>query len=246
MIATLEEYAVECSINKVFATEALAAVVDDTVQIFGGYGFVEDYPAARRYRDARISRIYEGTNEINRIVIPSLLLRRARAGRLDLLAAARQVADEVLRPPVDHPGASSGPLADERHFVDGARRGALFAAGAAVQKYATDLGERQEILGWIADLAIEVFAAESAVLRAAKVSARGDAAADLQTAMVRLHLDEALPKIEGAARRILAATDDGDALRTSLAGLRRFVKVPTRNTAALTQQIAVAVLERGR
>jgi alkylation response protein AidB-like acyl-CoA dehydrogenase len=245
VVAALEEYAVECSINKVFATEALALVVDDTVQIFGGYGFVEEYPAARRYRDARISRIYEGTNEINRLVIPSMLLRRAQKGRLPMFEAARRVAADVLSPDLGMNGGADGPMSGERRLVDAARRGVLFAAGAAVQKFAAELESQQEILGWIADLVIEVFAAESAVLRAARSAAAGAPSAGLQAALVRLHLDDALPRMESAARRVLAATEDGDTLRTMLAGLRRFVKVPVTNTPPLSRQIAAAVTGAG-
>ena len=246
VIAALEEYAIECSINKVFASEMLDLVVDEMVQIYGGYGFIEEYPAARAYRDARINRIFEGTNEINRLLIPAMLFRRAMKGRLNLLAAAQKVAAEMLAPTIGGNGEMSGPLAEERRLIDAARRAVLFASGAAAQKYLTDLENQQEILGWIADLAIDVFAAESAVLRAAKTAARGGPSAALQAAMVRLHLDEALPRMEATARRILAATEEGDTLRTMLAGLRRFLKVPSVNAAALSRQVAGAVIDAGR
>ncbi len=246
VIAALEEYAIECSLNKVYASEVLGLVVDDMVQIYGGYGFIEDYPAARAYRDARINRIFEGTNEINRLLIPGMLLRRAQKGRLPLLAAAQKVAGEVLAPTIGGNGDMTGPLADERRLVDAARRAALFTAGAATQKYLADLEHQQEILGGIADLAIEVFAAESAVLRATRTAMRGGPSAGLQAAMVRHHLDEALPRIETTARRILAATEEGDALRTMLAGLRRFLKIPATNAVALSRQIAKAVTDAGR
>jgi alkylation response protein AidB-like acyl-CoA dehydrogenase len=246
VMAALEEYAIECSANKVFASEMLDFIVDEMVQIHGGYGFIEEYPAARAYRDARINRLFEGTNEINRLLIPAMLFRRAMKGRLDLLAAAQKVAGEVLAPALGGNGEMPGPLAEERRLVEGARRAALFASGAAAQKYLTDLENQQEILGWIADLAIEVFAAESAVLRAAKTAARGGATAPLQAAMVRLHLDEAAPRIDATARRILAATEEGDTLRTMLAGLRRFLKIPALNAAALSRQVAGAVIDAGR
>lgn len=245
VVAALEEYAIECSINKVFASEVLDFVVDEMVQVHGGYGFIEEYPAARAYRDARINRIFEGTNEINRLLIPAMLFRRALKGRLALLAAAQKVAGEMLAPAAGN-GEVSGPLAEEHRLVEGARRATLFAAGAAAQKYLTDLEHQQEILGWIADLAIEVFAAESAMLRAAKTASRGGATAPLQAAMVRLHLDEALPRLDATARRILAATEEGDTLRTMLAGLRRFLKVPSQNAAALSRQVAAAVIDAGR
>ncbi|MGQ0572146.1 MAG: acyl-CoA dehydrogenase family protein [Armatimonadota bacterium] len=246
VIAALEEFAIECSINKVFASEVLDLVVDDMVQIYGGYGFIEEYPAARAYRDARINRLFEGTNEINRLLIPAMLLRRAQKGRLALLAAAQKVAGEMLSPSIGGNGDLAGPLAEERRLIDAARRTVLFAAGAATQKYLAELEHQQEILGWIADLAIEVFAAESAVLRATKNAAREGPSARLQAAMVRFHLDDALPRIETTARRILAATEEGDTLRTMLAGLRRFLKVPPVNTVSLSRQIAGAVIDAGR
>ena len=245
VIAVLEEYAIECSINKVFASEMLDFVVDELVQIHGGYGFIEDYPAARAYRDARINRLFEGTNEINRLLIPGMLFRRAQKGRLDLFAAAQEVAAEMLAPAAGN-GAGGGPMAEERRLIESARKATLFAAGAAVQKYLTDLEQQQEILGGIADLAIGLFAAESAVLRAAKTAARGGPSAGLQAAMVRMHLDEALPRMETTARRILAATEEGDTLRTMLAGLRRFLKIPAVNSVALSRQVANAVINAGR
>lgn len=246
VVAALEEYAIECSINKVFASEVLDLVVDETVQIHGGYGYIEEYPAARAYRDARINRIFEGTNEINRLLIPAMLLRRAMKGRLGLLAAAQKVAGELLSPTIGGDGDVSGPLAEERRLIDAARRTALFAAGAAAQKYMADLENQQEILGGIADLVIEVFAAESAVLRATKTAARGGSSAGLQAAMVRFYMDQALPRIEATARRILAATEEGDTLRTMLAGLRRFLKIPPTNAVALGRQIASATIAAGR
>jgi alkylation response protein AidB-like acyl-CoA dehydrogenase len=245
VIAALEEYAVECSMAKVFASEALDLVVDDMVQIYGGYGFIEDYPAARAYRDARINRIFEGTNEINRLLVPGMLLRRAQRGRLDLLGAAQRVAADVLAAAPGGNGDLSGPLAEERRLVEGARRATLFAAGAAVRRYQAALDQHQELLGWIADLVIDLFAAERVVLRAARAAARGAPSAALQATMVRLHLDEALPRMETAARRVLAATEEGDALRTMLAGLRRFLKVPAANAVALSRQVAGAVTAAG-
>ncbi|MDR7543461.1 MAG: acyl-CoA dehydrogenase family protein, partial [Armatimonadota bacterium] len=245
VVAALEEYAVECSINKVLASEVLDLVVDEMVQIYGGYGFIEDYPASRAYRDARINRIFEGTNEINRLLVPGMLLRRAQRGRLALLAAAQKVAGDLLAPSGGD-GDLSGPLVDERRLADAARRTALFAAGAAAQKFAADLERQQEILGWIADLVLEVFAVESAVLRAAKTAERRGALAALQAAMVRHYLDEALPRVEANARRVLAATEEGDMLRTMLAGVRRFLKIPAVNAAVLSRQIAGAVVEAGR
>ena len=244
VMAALEEYAVECSIAKVFASEMLDLVVDEMVQIYGGYGFIEDYPAARAYRDARINRIFEGTNEINRLLIPGMLFRRALKGRLDLLGAARAVADEVLAPALPD-GGERGPLDEARRLADAARKATLFAAGAAAQKHLAALEHQQELLGWIADLVIETFAVESAVLRAVKAASRGDPAAGLHAAMVHLYLDEALPRMETTARRLLAATAQGDTLRTMLAGLRRFLKVPAIDAVATARTVADAVVAAG-
>jgi alkylation response protein AidB-like acyl-CoA dehydrogenase len=244
VMAALEEYAVECSIAKVFASEMLDLVVDEMVQIYGGYGFIEDYPAARAYRDARINRIFEGTNEINRLLIPGMLFRRALKGRLDLLGAARAVADEVLAPALPD-GGERGPLDEARRLADAARKATLFAAGAAAQKHLAALEQQQELLGWIADLVIETFAVESAVLRAVKAASRGDPAAGLHAAMVHLYLDEALPRMDTTARRLLAATAQGDTLRTMLAGLRRFLKVPAIDAVATARTVADAVVAAG-
>ncbi len=246
VVAALEEYAIECSINKVFASEVLDFVVDEMVQIFGGYGYVEEYPAARAYRDARINRIFEGTNEINRLLIPAMLLRRAQKGRLGLFAAAQKVAGEMLSATVGGDGAAAGPLGEERKLVDAARRAALFASGAAIQKHLADLENQQEILGSIADLAIDLFACESVVLRAAKSAGREGAKADLQAAYVRYFMDWAMPRIEGCARRTLAGTEDGDTLRTMMAGLRRFLKIPAVDSIALGRRIAAAVVDAGK
>ncbi|HXF82997.1 MAG TPA: acyl-CoA dehydrogenase family protein, partial [bacterium] len=167
----LEEYAVECAMNKVYASEVLDFVTDETVQIFGGYGFIEEYPAARAYRDARINRIFEGTSEINRLLTTGMLLRRAQRGRLGLIPAALAVAQEFLTPaPGEEP--QLGVLAEERRAVANAKKIALFAAGAAVQKYLEAIDEQQEVLAAIADLIIETYAMESALLRALKTVER--------------------------------------------------------------------------
>ena len=242
----IEEYAVECSIIKVWGSEMIDYIVDETLQIYAGYGFVEEYPAERAYRDARINRIFEGTNEINRLIITGFLLKRAMSGQLPLMPAIKKLMDEVLSGPSMSEDLE-GPLADERKLVDQAKKLGLFASGAATQKYMQAIQDQQEIMGAIADMTIETYAMESAVLRAQKiVEAKGETAASLPIAMTRVYLSQAMEKIESAARKVIAAVADGDMLRTQLAILRRLAKHEPFNTIELRQQIAQKMIERGK
>src|SRR6266545_7984910 len=216
-LKAIEEYAVECSIIKVWASEMVSYVVDETVQIYGGYGFVEEYPAERAYRDARINRIFEGTNEINRLIITGFLLKRAMSGQLALMPAIKQLMDEVLSGP-SLGDDSDGALAEEQKLVASAKKLGLFAAGAATQKYMQSIQDQQEVMGAIADMTIETYAMESAVLRAQKlVESKGEAGATLALAMTRVYLTQAMEKIEAAAKKVIAAVAEGDMLRTQLA-----------------------------
>jgi alkylation response protein AidB-like acyl-CoA dehydrogenase len=242
----IEEYAVECSIIKVWGSEMVGYVVDETVQIYGGYGFVEEYPAERSYRDARINRIFEGTNEINRLIITGFLLKRAMSGQLPLMPAIKKLMDEVLSGPSTGEELE-GPLAEERELVTSAKKLGLFVAGSATQKYMQAIQDQQEVMGAIADIVIETYAMESAVLRAQKIAERdGEAAASLPIAMTRVYLSQAMEKIEAAARKVIAAVADGDMLRTQLAILRRLAKHEPFNTIELRQQIAKKIIERGK
>ena len=242
----IEEYAVECSIIKVWGSEMVGYVVDETVQIYGGYGFVEGYPAERAYRDARINRIFEGTNEINRLIITGFLLKRAMSGQLPLMPAIKKLMDEVLSGP-SMGEELEGPLAEERKLVTSAKKLGLFVAGAATQKFMQAIQDQQEVMGAIADMVIETYAMESAVLRAQKIADRnGENAASLPIAMTRVYLSQAMEKIEVAARKVIAAVADGDMLRTQLAILRRLAKHEPFNTIELRQQIAQKVIERGK
>jgi alkylation response protein AidB-like acyl-CoA dehydrogenase len=242
----IEEYAVECSILKVWGSEMIDYVADETVQIYGGYGFVEEYPAERAYRDARINRIFEGTNEINRLIITGFLLKRAMSGQLPLMPAIKKLMDEVLAGP-SVGEEMEGPLAEERKLVSQAKKLGLFAAGAATQKYMQAIQDQQEVMGAIADIVIETYAMESAVLRAQKmVQQKDEAAAATAIAMTRVYLSQAMDKIEAAAKEIIAAVAEGDMLRTQLAILRRLVKHEPFNTIELRQQIAQKVIERGK
>ena len=245
-LKAIEEYAVECSIIKVWASEMVDYVVDETVQIYGGYGFVEEYPAERAYRDARINRIFEGTNEINRLIITGFLLKRAMTGQLALMPAIKQLMDEVLSGPSAGEEVE-GPLAEEQKLVASAKKLGLFAAGVATQKYMQQIEQQQEIMGAIADIVMEIYAMESAVLRTMKIGgAQGESAAAIPVAMTRVYLSQAMEKIEAAAKKVVAAVADGDMLRTQLAVLRRLAKHDPYNTIELRQQIAQKAIERGK
>ena len=197
----IDEYAVECSILKVWGSEFISYVVDEAVQIYGGYGFVEEYPAERNYRDVRVNRIFEGTNEINRLVITGFLLKRAMSGQLPLMAAIKKLMDEVLSGTTDE--GEEGALAAERKLVATAKKIGLFAAGIATQKYMQAIQDQQEIMGAIANMVIETYAMESAVLRAQKLAARnGEAGCAHSIAMARVYMSGAMERIESAARMV--------------------------------------------
>jgi alkylation response protein AidB-like acyl-CoA dehydrogenase len=242
----IEEYAVECSILKVWGSEKLDQAVDDVVQIYGGYGFVEEYPAERAYRDSRVNRIFEGTNEINRMIITGWLMKRAMSGQLALMPAIKRLMDEVLAGPTV-PEELEGPLAAERNIVGNAKKIALFVAGVASQRYMMKLADEQEVMGAMADIIIETYAMESALLRAEKlVNKQGEANSTLAIAMARVYIASAMEKVESASRKVIAAAADGDNLRIQTAVLRRLVKFDPINTIALRQQIAQKVIEAGR
>jgi alkylation response protein AidB-like acyl-CoA dehydrogenase len=237
MLAALEEFAIEASVLKVSGSEMLDFAVDENVQIHGGNGFVRDYPAERHYRDARVNRIFEGTNEINRLLIPGMLIRRALKGTLPLIPAARSIQDEILSPalPDSFPDA---PLAAERRTVSAMKKVALVVLGTALQTYGEKVTEEQEVLTLSADIIIDVFAAESVLLRAA---AAGQPFYE-RAAQVFVH--DAANRIEIAARTALGAMAEGDTLRTLLAALRRLLKISPVNTVAARRAIADAVLDR--
>ncbi|HUI41970.1 MAG TPA: acyl-CoA dehydrogenase family protein [Terriglobia bacterium] len=242
----IEEYAVECSILKVWASEMMEMVADHAVQIFGGYGYVEEYPAERAYRDARINRIFEGTNEINRLIITGWLMKRAVAGQLPLLAAIRQLMDEVMSSPAPAEE-REGTLAAEHKMLAQAKKLALFAAGAASQKYMQSLADQQEVMGALADCIIEVYAMESCLLRAEKLMAsRGEAATRAAIAMTQFYAAHAMQIVELASRKVIAAVAEGDMLRMQAAILRRLAKHDPSDTVALGRQIARHMLEAGR
>jgi alkylation response protein AidB-like acyl-CoA dehydrogenase len=243
-LAAFEEYAVEASIAKVAGSEALDYILDENIQIHGGNGYVRDYPAERHFRDARVNRIFEGTNEINRLLIPGMLVRRAVKGDLALIPAAKALQDELLGPPV-MPSSDDSLLADERRAIDAFKKTALMVLGLAMQTYGQKLTDEQEVLMHIADIAIDVFSAESATLRAAAASDRHSPRAALQVDAARVFVNDAAMRIEASARQALAAMVDGDTLRTTLAALRRLLKVTPVNTVALRRRLADETVTRG-
>jgi butyryl-CoA dehydrogenase len=239
----IEDYAVECSIVKVWDSEMLDQVVDDVVQIYGGYGYVEEYPAERAYRDSRINRIFEGTNEINRLIITGWLMKSAMSGKLALMPAIKQLMDEVMAGPGEREE-REGHLADAYVLLGNAKKLTLFAAGVATQKYMQQLADQQEVMAAIADMVIDLYAMESGVLRADKMALMGGA--EIATAMARIYCETAMNRMEISARRILADVAEGDMLRTQLTILRRLAKHDPGNTIALRRQVAQHVIQAGR
>jgi alkylation response protein AidB-like acyl-CoA dehydrogenase len=241
----LEEYAIESSISKVIGSETVDFCVDEGVQIFGGYGFHEDYPVARAYRDSRVNRIFEGTNEINRMLIIQMLMKRAMAGILPLIPAAMKLADEVLAGP-SFEEAESGPFAEEERSLAQAKKIFLLSAGTAVQRFREQLAEHQEIVAALANIAMDVYAMESSLRRAQKASAKRGDAASVMCDAARAFIYDATDRVEKEARTALAATAEGDTLITQLAVLRRFAKHAAIDTIALRQNVANAVLAQDR
>ena len=243
-LQSIEEYAVESSINKVACSEALDYVVDEMVQIYGGYGYSADYPAEKAYRDSRINRIYEGTNEINRMLIPGQLLKRAMKGKLGLLQAGKALQDEILNPQMSF-DEDTGLLAAETKLAKNAKKIALMVIGTAAQKYMTALQEQQEILLNAADIIMDAYQMETAILRAKKIAAKnGEDAAGRYINMAAAFCNDAIQRVEMKARNTIAAMSEGDEMRTLLTALKRFTKNNSPlNTVAARQRIANTLIE---
>ncbi len=241
MLQALEEFAIEASIAKVLGSEVLDYILDENVQIHGGNGFVRDYPAEGHYRDARVNRIFEGTNEINRLLIPGMLMKKALKGELPLIPAAMKLQDEIMSPAMTLPDEPEGTLVEQSRAVGAFKKVVLFVAGSAMQRYGDKLQDEQEVLSYIADIVIDTFAADSAVLRA-KAAPGG---ADLRVDAATVYVQEAAGRIELAAKSCLAAMSDGDVLRTQLAALRRLLKVTPVNAVALRRRLADAAVTKG-
>ena len=240
-----EEFAIESSICKVMCTETLDFVLDENVQIHGGNGFVHDYMAERYYRDARVNRIFEGTNEINRLLIPGMLVRRGLKGELPLVAAAKRLQDEILSLAPGAGAGADGPLGSEQRTVAAFKQVAVMVIGTALQTYGDQLEGQQEVLSCAADILIETYASESALSRARQSRAVKAAAAGLHESATRVYVHDAAARVEASAKTALAAMADGDQLRTLLAALRRVLKPAPVNTVALRRELADAVTARG-
>jgi alkylation response protein AidB-like acyl-CoA dehydrogenase len=243
----IEEYAVECSILKVFASEMLDFAVDELVQIMGGYGYVEDYPAERLYRDSRINRIFEGTNEINRLIITGWLMKRAASGQLPLMAAIKRLTDEILEPLSFDSETSEDAFAREQTVLANLRKMFLLAAGTAYQRYLTALQEEQEVMADLSDCIMAIFGLDSGLVRARKLAlGRSAGSAKIAAAMTAAYSARALATVEQAARRVLTAACEGDALGIQLAVLRRLARCEPVDTIALDRQIAQHFLAQNR
>jgi alkylation response protein AidB-like acyl-CoA dehydrogenase len=242
----LEEYAIESSISKVYGSEMLDFVVDEAVQIFGGYGFHEDYPVCRAYRDSRVNRIFEGTNEINRMLIIQMLMKRAMGGQLALIPAAMKLADEILAGP-SFEEAPEGVLAEEARTIANCKKMFLQAAGGAVQKFREKLADEQELIGALANIVMEIYAMESTLLRAQKAAgAKGEAAYSVMIDATRVFIADASERVDHEAKRAVAAVHEGDMLTTQMAVLKRFGKRPAVDTIALRRRVAAAVQSQDR
>ncbi len=242
----IEEYATECSINKVYGSEMLDYVVDETVQIHGGYGYIKDYPVERYYRDSRINRIFEGTNEINRLLILRMLFRRAVKGQLPLIQAMKQAASDLLKPSGLRQTPWEG-LEMLTYLVENAKKIALLTAGAAYQAHPDDLETQQEILGMISDIIIEVFAMDSSLLRVRKMkAATGAEGMEIPEAIIQVYVIDAMMRIERWAKLIFAAISSGDTLRTQLSALKRLTRYMPVNSVALRRKVAERMIQVGR
>ena len=245
-LKSLEEFAIECAIMKVHGSEVLDFVVDEGVQIYGGMGFSAEGPMDRAYRDARINRIFEGTNEINRMLTIDMLLKRAMKGTLDLMAPAMAVQKELMSVPDFGSGEDDGVFAKEKKVIANLKKAGLMAAGAAVQKYMMKLSEEQEVLMNLADMLIEGYVAESCLLRVEKmISQRGEAACELEKAMAMIYLHHAVNRAAEAGREAISAFAEGDELRLMLMGLKRFTKIDPYNLKEARRKVANRVIDKG-
>jgi len=243
-IKVIEEYAPECSITKVFGSEVLDYCVDEYVQILGGYGFCSEYPAERYYRDSRINRIWEGTNEINRMLVPGTMMRRALGGRLNLLPAAQAIAGELMTYSPLSVQLPDTPLALQEHMVKMSKKIGLMVAGIAAQKFGQNLAKEQEVLAVLADIIIEIFAMESGLLRAIKIIDKdGEEKAKYHIAAVKSYVDDIIPQIEAWAKKVIAYVEEGDMLRTQLAGIKKLARYQPIDGVSLKRAIADRIID---
>ena len=236
----LDEFALECSIIKVACSETLDFVADEALQIHGGYGYTEEFPAARAYRDARINRIFEGTNEINRLFIPGLLMRRSQRGRFPLMAAVGQVVKELFD--LTAPEEGSTPLESARNLLVTAKKGVLFLSGVAYQKFGDALMDQQEVLASLSDLILELYLMESATLRAEKAAGKGPS---VLTELALVAFNEGVTRLDQHARALLSAVSEGDELKTQLGILKRLLRWTPLNAVALRRSVSAKLSQAG-
>ncbi|KGX85751.1 acyl-CoA dehydrogenase family protein [Pontibacillus litoralis] len=238
----IAEYAIECSITKVFATELLDYVADEAVQLHGGYGFMQEYEVERIYRDSRINRIFEGTNEINRMIVPGTLMKKAMKGELPLLQKAQGLQEELMMMMPEEPGTE--PLAQEKHLLNNAKKMGLLAAGLAAQKYGEKLDKEQELLVNIADMVAEIYNVESAILRTDKaIQKDGEEKHTQKLLMTQVYVQEAFNRMEAHAKETLIAVEEGDSLRMMLSALRKLTRHTPTNVIAKKREIAAHVIQ---
>lgn len=242
----VEQFAIECAISKVHGSEVLDYVTDEGVQIYGGMGYSADAPMDRAYRDSRINRIFEGTNEINRILAVGTILKRAMKGELDVMTPAMAVAKEIMSIP-EFGDEEEGLFAAEKKVLRNLKKAALMVAGAAVQKFTIKIDQEQEILMNVADMLMEIYAAESALLRTEKlISSRGEAACAIHTDLTMVYLHKAVDKVNLSGKEAINAFADGDELRVMLMGLKRFTKIASYNTTAARKRIAAHIIKENK
>ena len=241
VLGAIEEYAAECSIIKVYGTEILSYIADEAVQVFGGYGYSEEYPVARYYRDARINRIFEGTNEINRMLVTGIFLKKAMKGELPLMQAGMKIMEEVMSfPSFDEEEETL--LSVEKKIIANAKKAALLCAGVAVQKYMTKINDEQEIMAGLADAIMEIYAMESTLLRTLKIAeCKDEKSAEYQIDATKVFVNDAVQRLEISCRNILATISSGDDLRMQLSALKRFTKIMPINTVEIRRKIAQKV-----
>jgi alkylation response protein AidB-like acyl-CoA dehydrogenase len=245
-LKSLEDFAIECAILKVHGSEVLDFVVDEGVQIYGGMGFSAEGPMDRAYRDARINRIFEGTNEINRLLTIDMLLKRAMKGTIDLMTPAMAVQKDLMAIPDFGAAEEDGVFTKEKMALSNLKKAGLMVAGAAVQKFMMKLSDEQEILLNLADMLIEVYIAESVILRVEKlIGVRGDAACEIQKAMAQIYLNHAVEKAARAGREAITSFATGDELRLMLMGLKRFSKAEPLNLRDARRKVADYVIQKG-
>jgi alkylation response protein AidB-like acyl-CoA dehydrogenase len=245
VVEGIGEYAIECSIAKIYGSEALDFVADEGVQIHGGYGYSQEYMVERIYRDSRINRIFEGTNEVNRLIIPATLMRKAQKGEIPLIQAAMKLQEELLMPMMMED--SDELLAKETQALENLKKVFLLVSGTAAQKFGEKIVREQEILGRMADMVCEIFGAESALLRAKKIMAtKGEAAAELAVKMTVCYVNDLMPKFDAWAKEVIAAMEEGDTKRTLFSILRKMTRFEPVNVYVLKRQIADEVYKSNK